>query len=48
MDCFSKVKEFTCELIDHKTNHLRIRFAFSGATSYFSNLELQVETKLNE
>lgn len=47
VECFSKVKELTCELVDHKTNHLRIRFRFSTATQYFSNLDLQVETKLD-
>jgi hypothetical protein len=47
VDCFSKAKELTCEILDHKTNHLRIRFKFSSPTNYFSNLELQVETKLD-
>ena len=42
VECFSKVKELSAELIDHKTNHLRIRFRFSAAPGYFSNLELQV------
>ena len=47
VDGFSKLKELTCELLDHKTNHLRIRFKFSAPNNYFSNLELQVETTLD-
>ena len=40
VDCFSKLKELTCELLDQKTYHLRIRFKFSAPNNYFSNLEL--------
>lgn len=45
VECFEKIKEFSCELIDHKTNHIRIIFTFSGETAYFSNLTLQLDSR---
>lgn len=47
VECFSKVKELSCQLLDHKSNHIRVLFRFSSATNYFTNLELQVETRLD-
>ena len=47
VEAIEKIKEFTCELIEQKTNHLRIIFKFTSQNSYFSNLELQVDTKFD-
>lgn len=45
--CVEKIKEFKCELLDPKTNHISITFKFSSETDYFSNIELEVEIKHN-
>jgi hypothetical protein len=47
LECFEKVKELSCQLLDHKTNHIRVVFKIASASAYFSNLELQVETRLD-
>ena len=45
VDCITKVTQFKCELLSHSTNHLRITFKFGEETKYFSNKQLQVESR---
>ena len=44
MDCITKVNKFKVELLDHKSNHVRIQIGFSDETAYFKNRELEVES----
>lgn len=47
VDCIQKIKEFTCELLSQKDNHIRITFKFTSPPAYFHNTELQVDTKFD-
>ena len=44
MDCITKVNKFKVELLNHKSNHVRIQLGFSDETAYFKNRELEVES----
>jgi hypothetical protein len=43
MDCFRKIKTFTCEYLDDSLTSFRIAFCFTEEPLYFSNKNISVE-----
>ena len=47
VDPMTKVSKLKVELLDHESSHIRIQFAFSAESDYFSNMNLEVESKMD-
>lgn len=45
MDCFRKMKSFTCEYLEDGLTSFRIAFAFGEEPLYFANKSLSVEVR---
>lgn len=43
VECFGKIKDFSCLINKSIANHLQITFKFISETEYFSNLELELD-----